>query len=82
MMVAVELIGWIGAGLILTSYGLISVGKLDARSMTYQFMNILGAAGILVNSGWNRAIPSAALNLIWMSIGIVVVLRRQFAGVR
>ena len=45
MKLAVEVIGWAGAALILGAYALLSVGKLRAESVTYQLMNILGAAG-------------------------------------
>jgi hypothetical protein len=40
-------------------------------------MNILGAAGFIVNSGWNGALPSAALNVIWMGIGIYALRQRR-----
>jgi hypothetical protein len=67
--IAVEAIGWAGALLILAAYALLTAGKLTARSPAYQWMNVLGAAGFIVNSGWNGAWPSAALNVIWMGIG-------------
>jgi hypothetical protein len=70
MKIAVEVIGWTGAALILGAYALLSSGKLRAESLTYHLMNILGAAGFVVNSGWNGALPSAAMNVIWMGIGI------------
>ena len=56
----VEIVGWIGAGLILIAYLLLSAGKLQARSFAYQGMNLAGAVAFVVNSGWNGAIPSAA----------------------
>ena len=61
--------------LILGAYALLTAGKLDARSPTYQWMNVVGAAGFIVNSGWNGAIPSAALNVVWMGIGIYALSR-------
>jgi hypothetical protein len=70
MKIAIEVIGWTGAALILGAYALLSSGKLRAESLTYHLMNILGAAGFVVNSGWNGALPSAAMNVIWMGIGI------------
>jgi hypothetical protein len=33
-------------------------------------MNVFGAAGFVVNSGWYGALPSAAMNVIWMGIGL------------
>jgi hypothetical protein len=73
MKLAVEVIGWAGAVLILGAYALLSTGKLKGESLTYHLMNILGAAGFVVNSGWNGAFPSAAMNVIWMGIGIYAV---------
>jgi len=77
MKFAVEAIGWTGALLILLSYALLSAGKLRAESLTYQSMNILGAAGFLVNSGWHGALPSAVLNLVWMGIGVYAVRQQR-----
>ena len=70
MKVTIEIIGWLGAALILGSYALLSIGRLKADSVTYQLMNVLGAAGFVVNSGWNGALPSAAMNVIWVGIGV------------
>jgi len=77
MKVAVEVIGWIGAALIPGAYAVLSTGRLRAESLTYQLMNILGAAGFVVNSGWNGALPSAAMNVIWMGIGIYALRQRR-----
>jgi hypothetical protein len=77
MNLTIEIVGWLAALLILAAYGLISAGKIEARSLSYQLLNILGAAGFIVNSGWNGAIPSAALNIVWMGIGIVTLLRTR-----
>jgi len=52
------------------SYVLLSLEKIEARSVTYQMLNVLGAAGFIINSGINGALPSAALNVIWMGIGV------------
>ena len=69
MKLAIEVIGWAGAALILGAYALLSSGKLRSDTVVYHLMNILGAAGFVVNSGWNGALPSAAMNLIWIGIG-------------
>ena len=70
-----EVVGWIGALLILAAYGLLSAGKLDARSPAYQWLNVVGAIGFILNSGWNGAWPSAALNVVWVGIGLVALVR-------
>jgi len=70
MKLLVEVIGWIGAVLILGAYALLSAGRLKGEALAYHMMNILGGAGLLLNSAWNGAFPSAALNAIWVGIGV------------
>ena len=67
--VAVEVAGWAGAFLILLAYLLLSMGRVSGQSLLYQGMNIVGAAGFVVNGWWHRALPSAALNVLWLLIG-------------
>jgi hypothetical protein len=77
----IEAVGWIGAIMILAAYGLLSSGRLGGRSTTYQLLNLVGSVGIVINSGWNHAIPSAVLNVVWMGIGVVALVRnRQAVG--
>lgn len=68
--IAIEAIGWAAAVLILVAYVLLSLGKLEARGYVYQWMNVIGAAGFVINSGYNGAIPSAVLNVVWAGIGL------------
>ena len=69
--IAVEVAGWAGAALILFAYLLLSAGRLTGQSLTYQGMNVVGAAGFIVNGWWHGAIPSAALNVLWLLIGAI-----------
>jgi len=69
--IAVEIAGWVGALLILFAYLLLSMGKLTGQSLTYQVMNIVGAAGFVINGWWHGALPSAALNVLWLLIGAI-----------
>ena len=71
----VEVAGWTGAALILAAYGLLSAGKLTGQSARYQWMNVVGAAGFIINGWWHGAVPSAVLNVIWMLIGGVALWR-------
>jgi len=73
--IVVEIVGWGGAVLILFAYLLLSAGKLTGQSPLYQWMNVVGAAGFTVNGWWHGALPSAALNVIWMMIGGVALWR-------
>ena len=82
--IAVEVVGWAGAVLILVAYLLLSAGRLTGQSAVYQWMNVVGAAGFTINGWWHGALPSAALNVIWMLIGATalwrIIDRRKKAG--
>jgi hypothetical protein len=69
--IAVEVAGWTGALLILLAYLLLSAGKLTGQSLVYQGMNVVGAAGFVINGWWHRALPSASLNVLWLLIGAI-----------
>ncbi|WP_300973045.1 hypothetical protein [Sphingomonas sp. LHG3406-1] len=71
----VDVAGWLAALLILGGYALLTAGKVNARSPAYQWMNVLGAIGFVINSGYFKAWPSAVLNVIWAGIGIVALIR-------
>ncbi|MBA4771522.1 MAG: hypothetical protein H2054_00265 [Sphingomonas sp.] len=72
---AIEVVGWAAALLILASYLLVSAGRLSGQSPVFQWMNVMGAAGFILNSGWHGALPSAVLNIAWMAIGLVTLAR-------
>jgi hypothetical protein len=77
---AVEVAGWAGAVLILLAYLLLSMGRVTGQSLLYQGMNIVGAAGFVINGWWHRALPSAALNVLWLLIGGIAswrIIRKQ-----
>jgi hypothetical protein len=71
----VEIAGWAGAILILLAYLLLSAGRLTGQSLTYQVMNVVGAAGFIVNGWWHGALPSATLNVLWLMIGLFAAIR-------
>ena len=78
--VTIEIVGWVAAGLILGAYALLTAGKLTSDDPAYQWLNVVGALGILLNSGWNGAVPSAVLNIIWMAIGVTALWRIRRKG--
>jgi hypothetical protein len=77
----VSIAGWAAAVLILGAYSMLSFDKIQARSWIYQLMNIVGAAGFIINCAYNSAWPSVALNVVWMGIGFYA-LRRNYRATR
>lgn len=70
MSLFIDIIGWAGAALVLLAYALVSTNRVRAQSAAYQWLNVGGALGLVVNSAWNGAIPSAVVNLFWIGIGV------------
>ena len=64
-----------GALLILAGYFLISTGRIEAADWRFQLMNLVGAAGFIVNGAYHGAIPNTALNVVWMLIAGVTLWR-------
>ena len=73
--ILVEIVGWAGAVLMLGAYGLASLGRLSSDSPAFQWMNALGAACFVLNTGWHGAIPSMVVNIIWSGIGFFALWR-------
>ena len=66
----IDFLGWAGAVLVLLAYGLVSTHRVRPHSVRYQSLNITGALGLVINSAWYSAIPSAAVNVVWIAIGL------------
>ena len=72
----VEIVGWVAAALLLSAYMLLTMGKVSARSRLYQWLNVAAGAGLIVNSGWNKAYPSVFINVVWVAVGLYGVFGR------
>ena len=72
--IGINVIGWVGTGLLLGAYALLTTGRLTAGT-TFQVMNLFGGFFLLVNSAYYGAWPSAGLNVVWVVIGTGGLLR-------
>lgn len=77
--ILVEVVGWLGAILVLGAYILVLTGRLSGASAAFQSMNAFGALFFVLNSWWHGAIPSMVLNIIWSGIGFVALWRNRLA---
>ena len=75
----VEVLGWAGAAALLVAYGLNISGRMAASSHPYVALNLAGSAALALNGATHGAWPSAALNLLWLTIGLTA-LRPRGAG--
>jgi len=78
----VESAGWLGAGVLLLAYGLVSSSRLRAGGRAFQLMNLGGSAGLALSAGVHAAWPSATVNVLWMGIAAAALTRLALTSVR
>lgn len=66
----IEILGWIGSGLLILAYLLATKNIYPATTWQSLTINSLGAFFLGVNGLVHRAFPSVALNSIWVGIGL------------
>jgi hypothetical protein len=74
---AIDLVGWVGAALLLYAYAMVSFKKLRADSGVYQLLNAIGSCCLIANTAYYRAYPSAFVNVIWVLIAILASFRAR-----
>jgi phosphoglycerol transferase MdoB-like AlkP superfamily enzyme len=77
-----DMIGWLGAALVLSAYFLVSTRRLDGDSAPFQWLNLVGGVGLLVNTLYYRAFPSSLVNLVWIIIAVVTLMRGDNARLK
>jgi hypothetical protein len=68
-------IGWAGAASVLLAYLLLLRRSVSAYGLRYLSLNLLGSACLAVSTSAAHAWPSAAVNLIWLAIGMAPLMR-------
>lgn len=66
-----DVLGWVGAVMILGAYGLITLGRWRSDSLSYQVTNAVGAVALLVWACSIAAWQSALINAVWVVVGVV-----------
>jgi hypothetical protein len=64
-----SILGWLGASLLLLAYFLRSGNRLQSKGV-YHSMNLVGAAGLALSTGYVQAYPAMVLNIVWMGIAL------------
>ncbi len=70
-----ELIGWLGAGLLLIGFALNIFQKIKAESTAYLLLNLIGSALLLYNAYMNGAFPFVAVNFVWVVFSTVKLIQ-------
>jgi len=73
----VEIIGWIGAVLIIGAYYLNINGKIKSSSAWYIVSNLLGGIFFTINTLVHQAYPSMIVNIIWVFIAVAALFKKD-----
>jgi len=74
-----DIVGGIGASIVLTTYFLLQIDRISAQSLKYSVLNGIGAAGILVSLSQAFNMSAFVIEAAWLVISIIgagVTLRR------
>lgn len=63
-----EAIGWLGTISYLVAYLLLSMNKMKATKLPYQMLNLIGALGLIIHSGYLKDYPNITVNIAWAVI--------------
>lgn len=66
----IDILGWIGAIILLLAYTLNILQKLDNNSNSFLIINLLGAALLTINAYSTGSYPFLVVNLFWVLVSI------------
>lgn len=70
-----KIIGWIGVVLFVIAYLLLSLGKLNAKTTTYHWLNALGAICLVINAVAIADYPTVTVNVVWGLIAMLTIIK-------
>lgn len=68
-----DVLGWIGAILLLGAYTMVSFKKLAPDSFAYQALNIAASILLLIITLYYGAYPSSFVNAVWAVIAVAAI---------
>jgi hypothetical protein len=74
----IEIFGWYGTFAIIGAYALASFSILKSDGFIYQLLNVTGALGLMTIAYYKKVFQSVVLNIIWLIIGIVAIVKIIF----
>ncbi|MGO2415411.1 MULTISPECIES: CBU_0592 family membrane protein [Cobetia] len=70
-----DVIGMLGTTLVVGAFFMLQIGKLDARSLTYNLANLSGAVLLLISLCINFNLASFVIEIFWIVASIVGLVR-------
>lgn len=73
-----DLIGWVGAGSLLTGFALVSFEVIVPDQLAYQIFNLIGASGLLLVAYKQKTYQFVLINGVWLAVAVVALVRLLF----
>lgn len=70
-----DIVGMLGAAMIVIAYFLLQTERLDPRSVNFSLLNGLGAAGILFSLVFDFNLAAFAIEFFWLLISVYGFIR-------
>jgi hypothetical protein len=77
MKILIDVVGWLGAALLLLAYFLVSTGRMRGVTIRYQALNIVGSILLGTNAFYYGALPSVGIDVAWIGIGVMALVQGQ-----
>ena len=79
-----DLLGYAGVGLVVVTYGLSQMGRMEVKRPLYPALNGVGALLILVSLYFRPNPPSVVIEFFWLAISVFGLIRalRNKSGAR
>jgi len=71
----ISISGWAGFLFCAVAYLLLNLKKIRYDSNTYQFLNAVGAFGLLISAWFFRDAPNLMSNIVWLLIALYGIIR-------
>lgn len=75
-----EILGWVGALMVLGAYALLSMKKFQSDSYLYHGINIVGSAFLAFYAYTKGAGANVLVNVVWLLIGAAAIAAAWRAG--
>ncbi len=66
-----DILGWLGVSMILTAYILVTSIFIGPSSVSYQLLNLVGAALVASTSFRKKDYQPMLLNIVWVCVALI-----------
>ena len=73
----IDTIGWLGSVFVVAAYFSVSYDRFRMSPFLYQALNAAGSFCLIINTAYYRAYPSASVNVIWLLIALIALIRNR-----